>query len=60
MPQKFFNSSSIITKMKEKLTDLCGNRLLQNNFINTFCMIRYINLADCFFTRQKGNAAIRV
>ena len=26
--------------VKEKLTDLRGNRLLQNDFINTFCEIR--------------------
>jgi len=26
--------------MKYKLTDLCGNRLLQNDIVNTFCEIR--------------------
>ena len=26
--------------MKNKLTDLCGNRLLQNNFINNFGEMR--------------------
>ena len=29
-----------ITNMKNKLTDLCGNRLLHNDFINTFCDIK--------------------
>ena len=29
--------SFAITNMKDKLAYLCGNRLLQNNFMNTFC-----------------------
>ena len=27
--------------MKNKLTDLCGNCLLRNDFINTFCAISF-------------------
>ena len=34
-PHKSVNSSFIITDIKNKLTDLCGNRLLHNNFINS-------------------------
>ena len=33
------NISFVIPDMKKKLTDLCGNRLLQNEFTNTFCEI---------------------
>ena len=32
----------IITNLKNKLTDLYGNLLLQNDLINTFCVIRYL------------------
>jgi len=39
-PHKSVNVSFIITDIKNELTDLCGNSLLQNNFINTFCEIR--------------------
>jgi len=35
-PDEFISHSNI----KNKLTDLCGNWLLQNNFIITFCEIR--------------------
>jgi len=35
-PHKSVNLSSIITNMKNELTDLCGNRLLQNDIMNTF------------------------
>ena len=59
-PQKNVNLSFSITKIKNQLTDLCGNRLLQNDHINTFCKTRYINLASCVFTEQRGNALIRV
>ena len=34
------NVSFIVTNMNNKLTDLWGNSLLQNDFINTFCEIR--------------------
>ena len=36
-PHKSVNLSLLFTNMKNKLTDLCGNRLLQNDFINTLC-----------------------
>ena len=37
---KFINLSFIITNIKDKMTNLCGNRLLQNNFINIFGEIK--------------------
>ena len=39
-PHKSLNLSFIITNVREELTDLCGNGLLQNDFINNFCEIR--------------------
>ena len=38
-PDKSVNLSFIITNMHSKLTDLCGNRFLQCDFMNTFCEI---------------------
>ena len=38
-PHKAVNLSFIIANLKNILTDLCGNRLFQNNVINTFCEI---------------------
>ena len=37
---KSVNLSFIITNIKNKLTDLCGNWLLQNDFIIAFCEIK--------------------
>ena len=34
-PHKSVDSSFIMTSMDNELADLCGNRLLQNDFINT-------------------------
>ena len=39
LPHKSVNISSIITYIKSKLTDLCGNRLLQNDLKIAFCEI---------------------
>ena len=39
-PQKIVNVFFISAIVKDKLTDFCGNRLLQNDFLNTFCEIR--------------------
>ena len=39
-PHNFANLSLIITNIKHKLADLCGNWHLQNGSINTFCEIR--------------------
>ena len=36
-PHKFVNLSFIITNINNKLTDLCGNYLLENDLINAFC-----------------------
>ena len=36
-PHKSVNLSFNVTDMKNKLTDLCGNRLLQSDFKNTWC-----------------------
>ena len=38
-PPKSVNVSFIITHMKNRMTDLCRNPILQNNFENTFCEI---------------------
>ena len=38
-PHKSVNFSFIITNIKDKLTDLCGNSLLHNDFTNTLCGI---------------------
>jgi hypothetical protein len=40
LPHKSVNVSFIITNVKNKLTDVCGNRLLQNGLINTSCEIK--------------------
>ena len=34
---KSVNLSFIVTNIKNELTNLCGNRLLPNDFMNTFC-----------------------
>ena len=39
-PHKFVDLSCTITNIKNNLTDLCGNRLLQNDVENTLCEIR--------------------
>ena len=38
-PHKSVNLSFSITYAKKRLTDLCGNSLLQNDFKNTLCGI---------------------
>jgi len=38
--QKSVNICFMLVKIVDKLTNLCGNRLLQNNFINTFCEMK--------------------
>ena len=39
LPHKSVDSFFMFVVIKDKLTDLCGNELLQNNFINTLCSI---------------------
>ena len=39
-PHKFVNLLSISVIKEAKLTDLCGDRLLQNDFINTLSEVR--------------------
>ena len=39
-PHKSVNFSVIITNVKNHLTDLCGNRILQNDLINALCEIK--------------------
>ena len=52
-PQKSVNISSIITYMKDKWTDLCGNWLWQNDFINTVCWMNPdLPVVRCIFARQ--------
>ena len=36
-PHKFVNFYFILSMMKDKLTDLCGNQLLQDDFVGTLC-----------------------
>ena len=40
-PYKYVYVSFIVTNIKNKLTDVCGNGLFQDNFINTFCEIMF-------------------
>ena len=40
-PHKSVSLSFIITNTKNTLMNLCGNRLLQDDFINTSCEIRW-------------------
>ena len=40
LPYKFVNVSFLITDIKNKLTDLCGNCLLQNDFNKTLCAMK--------------------
>ena len=39
-PQKIVNLFFTLVMVKAKFTDLCGNRLLQDDFMNTFCEMR--------------------
>jgi len=39
-PHKSVNQSFILVIIKDKLTDLCENGLLQNDFIHTFCEVK--------------------
>ena len=39
-PNRFVNLFFILVMIKDKLTDLCGNWLLHNDWINTFCEIK--------------------
>ena len=41
-PHRSVELSFIITNLKSKLTDLCGNWLLHNVFINTLCEIKTV------------------
>jgi hypothetical protein len=41
---KSVNLSFIITYIKSKLTDLCGNKLLQNYSVNTLCGIGHAHV----------------
>ena len=43
-PHKSVDLSFILVIIQDKLTSLCGNRLLQNNFINTCCEIRAVRV----------------
>jgi len=40
-PPKSVNTSFAITHMRNKFTDLCGNRHFQNTFKNTLCEIKW-------------------
>jgi len=47
-PHKFVNLFFVlvIVKIKDQSTILCGNRLLQNDFMNTFCEINTLTLGS--------------
>ena len=38
-PHKFVDSFFVLVIIKDELTDLCGNELLQSDFVNTLCEI---------------------
>ena len=48
--------------MKGKLTDLCGNRVLHNNFINAFCeistVVRHLPSTDYIMKDGKQVAVV--
>ena len=51
IPAKNVNLSFIVTDIKNKLTDLCGSRLLPDDFMNTLCEIKVLPSNDsglCF------------
>jgi len=45
-PRKPVNLSYIITNIKNKITYLCGNWVLRNDFINTCCKKRVCHSAS--------------
>ena len=45
-PHKSVNLSAIITNIKNELSDVCGNELLQNDVVNTFYEIRALPRDD--------------
>ena len=45
-PQKPVNLFFVLVIVKDKLTNLCGNGLLQDDFTNTFCEIRAARTLD--------------
>ena len=56
-PHKFVNLSFNITNIRNEMTDLCENRLVQNDFINTFCEIRTcLGTHPRFFDEQSVSA----
>ena len=40
LPHRSVNLFFVITHVRNELTNLCGNRLWQNDFINTLCEIK--------------------
>ena len=47
IPQKSVNSSFTITNINDELPDLCGSRILQTDFENTLCEIRFLVEIHC-------------
>ena len=45
-PHRSVNLIFTLVIVKDKLTDMCGNRLLRNEFANTLCEIRSLTQAD--------------
>ena len=61
-PHKSVKLFLMLVILKDKLTDLCRNRLLQDNFMNTFCKIRMhtsTHARACFWSRL-GSAASKL
>ena len=57
-PRKSVNLFFMLVMMKDKLTDLCGNRLLQSDYVNTFCEISTLpsegGVACCVLRQSLG------
>ena len=63
-PHKSVHLSLITTNTKNKLTNLCGNRLLQNDFVNTFREIesrqaRWSDFGMPLWIKYRGTSLIR-
>jgi hypothetical protein len=58
LTHKFVNLSFISTDMENKVTDLCGNGLLQNDFEDTLCDVIKSKLATVVLQDVEGAEAL--
>ena len=58
-PHKFVNLFFISATIEDKLTNLCGDWLLQNDFVNILCEIRLVVGADWAWARAAGAFNLR-